>query len=60
MPNKNVLETAIRKLTEANHSLMKKMSETNDERKKEKYSKEITKNNAMILDYKFRLENEQN
>lgn len=59
MASKNVLTEAINKLVTANSSLRKKMNETDDKKKRDEYLKEITKNDSMILDYKFRLEHDE-
>ena len=59
MASKNVLTEAINKLVTANSSLRKKMSETDDKKKRDEYLKEITKNESMILDYKFRFEHDE-
>jgi hypothetical protein len=59
MASKNVLTEAISKLVTANSSLRKKMNETDDKKKRDEYLKEITKNDSMILDYKFRLEHDE-
>jgi hypothetical protein len=59
MASKNVLTEAISKLVTANSSLRKKMNETDDKKKRDEYLKEITKNESMILDYKFRFEHDE-
>lgn len=58
MASNNVLNEAINKLEIANMTLRKKMHDTNDKTKADVYHKEIIRNQAMILDYKFRLEHE--
>ena len=54
MASKNVLNEAINKLVSANAILLEKCMK--DKANAENYRKEITKNQSMILDYKFRLE----
>ena len=56
MASKNVLSEAINKLVSANAILLEKSMK--DKANAENYRKEITKNQSMILDYKFRLEHE--
>lgn len=56
MASKNVLTQAINTLVAANIELLKKSQSTDDEAKKEMLHKKITKNQSMILDYKFRLQ----
>lgn len=56
MASKNVLAEAITKLTNANATLREKMHTFSDKKKVDECLKEITRNEAMILDYKFRLE----
>lgn len=58
MASKQVLITAIEKLKEANSRIFEKCCKVSDEKTKEKLRGDIAKNNAMILDYQFRLENE--
>jgi len=53
MASKNVLSEAINKLVSANSILLEKSMK--DKANAENYRKEITKNQSMILDYKFRL-----
>ena len=59
MASKNVLTEAINKLVKANMLLLEKSQKTTDKTKAEEYRKEITKNQSMILDYKFRLEHDE-
>lgn len=56
MTDKNVLETAISKLVGANMLLRKKISESTDKEKSQEWTKEIMKNESIILDYKYRLQ----
>ena len=56
MASKNVLSEAIKKLEATNITLLEKINNTSDKKVKENYRKEITRNESMILDYKFRLE----
>jgi hypothetical protein len=56
MASKNVLTEAITKLVSSNALLYEKMRKEKDEKKKSDILKEINRNNAMILDYKFRIE----
>ena len=58
MASKNVLREAINKLEAANMTLREKLHETSDKGKKNTIEKEMAKNQAMILDYNFRLEQE--
>ena len=58
MASKNVLTEAINKLVNANIILTEKINKTSDSSKIEELRKEISRNQAMILDYKFRLEYE--
>lgn len=58
MASKNVLSEAINKLVKANTILREKMTKTSKQSEIDKYQKDITKNETMILDYKFRLEND--
>jgi hypothetical protein len=59
MASKNILAEAINKLVKANMFLLEKSQKTTDKKKAEEYRKEITKNQSMILDYKFRLEHNE-
>lgn len=59
MASKNVLAEAITKLTNANAALREKMYKFPDKKKADECLKEITRNEAMILDYKFRLEHDE-
>lgn len=59
MASKNVLAEAITKLANANAALKEKMHTFSDKKKADECLKEITRNKAMILDYKFRLEHGQ-
>ncbi len=56
MASKNVLAEAITKLVNANTALREKIHTLSDKKKADECLKEITRNEAMILDYKFRLE----
>lgn len=56
MASKNVLTEAINKLVASNSSLRERINKTDDKKKRDEYLKEITKNESMILDYKFRLQ----
>jgi cell division protein FtsB len=56
MASKNVLAEAITKLVNANAALREKIHTLSDKKKADECLKEITRNEAMILDYKFRLE----
>lgn len=58
MASKNVLTEAINKLVNANIILTEKIKNYCDSKKINELKKEISKNKAMILDYKFRLEHE--
>jgi len=55
---KKILEKAIEILETNNKIRHKLMAETNNENEKEKHCKEINANNAMILDYKYRIQYE--
>jgi predicted P-loop ATPase/GTPase len=61
MASKNVLAEAITKLVNANAALREKMHtfSISDKKKADECLKEITRNEAMILDYKFRLEHDE-
>ena len=56
MATNNVLNEAIKKLSQANVVLREKINRTCDKAHAEKYKQEMTKNQAMILDYQFRLQ----
>lgn len=58
MTPKDVLTEAINKLVSANVVLEDKIKNSTDQNKIDNARKELNKNNAMILDYKFRLEYE--
>lgn len=55
MATKGVLLSAIEKLKEANARLFEKCCKASDSKVKEEIRKQISKNEAMILDYQFRL-----
>lgn len=57
MASKTVLTEAINKLIKSNMALRAKISESADEAAKKEWAKEITRNESMILDYRFRLQN---
>ena len=59
MASKNVLAEAITKLVNANAALREKIHTLSDKKKADECLKEITRNEAMILDYKFRLEHDE-
>ena len=59
MASKNVLSEAITKLVSANVVLKEKLRTLSDKKKADECLKEITRNEAMILDYKFRLEHDK-
>jgi predicted metal-dependent RNase len=59
MASKNVLSEAITKLVSANVVLKEKLRTLSDKKKADECLKEITRNEAMILDYKFRLEHDE-
>ena len=59
MASKNVLAEAITKLVNANAALREKIHTLSDKKKADECLKEIKRNEAMILDYKFRLEHGQ-
>ena len=59
MASKNVLAEAITKLVNANAALKGKINTLSDKKKANECLKEITRNKAMILDYKFRLEHDE-
>ena len=59
MASKNVLAEAITKLAKANAALKEKMHTFSEKKKAYECLKEITRNKAMILDYKFRLEHDE-
>lgn len=59
MASKNILAEAITKLVNANAALKEKMHTFSDKKKADECLKEITRNKAMILDYKFRLEHDE-
>jgi cell division protein FtsB len=56
MASKNVLAEAITKLVNANAALREKIHTLSDKKKADECLKEIKRNEAMILDYKFRLD----
>lgn len=58
MASKQVLIAAIEKLKDANCRIYEKCCKVSDEKTKERLRGDIAKNNAMILDYQFRLKNE--
>lgn len=58
MATKGVLLEAIRKLEINNMELRKKLSETENNKEKEKILSTISRNDSMILDFNFRLKNE--
>lgn len=53
--NKSILAEAIRKLETLNLQLTEKIHTTKDKNLIDTYSKQISKNQSMILDYKFRM-----
>ncbi len=55
MANKRVLETAIKKLQEANNNIKAEIK--SGIRNKEKGEERIIANESMILDYQYRLDN---
>ena len=57
MAEKTILAEAIRKLEALNLQLTEKIHTTKDKKLIEEYSKHISKNQSMILDYKFRMGN---
>jgi hypothetical protein len=59
MASKNVLSEAITKLVNANVVLRGKLRTLSDKNKADECLKEITRNESMILDYKFRLEHDE-
>ncbi len=59
MASKNVLSEAITKLVSANVVLKEKLRTISDKKKADECLKEITRNESMILDYKFRLEHDE-
>ena len=59
MASKNVLAEAITKLVNANADLREKKNKKSDKKKADECLKEIKRNEAMILDYKFRLEHDE-
>lgn len=59
MASKNVLSEAITKLVSANIVLREKLRTISDKKKADECLKEITRNESMILDYKFRLEHDE-
>jgi hypothetical protein len=59
MASKNVLSEAITKLVSANVVLREKLRTLSDKNKADECLKEIKRNEAMILDYKFRLEHDE-
>ena len=56
MATKGVLSEAINKLMIANNTWKEKLYKENNKEEIEKIKKNIQANNAMILDYKFRVE----
>jgi hypothetical protein len=58
MAKKSVLIEAINLLEKANNTLRYKISAEKNSAKSQQMCKELQKNESMILDYKFRLENE--
>jgi len=59
MENKNVLKDAIKKLISTNISLQDKLTHLEDKKAKERIKNEIIRNQSMILDYQYRVENEK-
>lgn len=59
MENKNVLKEAIKKLVSTNLSLQDKFMRLEDKKAKERIKNEIIRNQSMILDYQYRVENEK-
>lgn len=55
---KNILQEAIKQLTNANENLHLKISREKDKNKALKMHNQIQRNMSMILDYKFRIEYE--
>jgi len=58
MASKSVLIKAIEILEKANNTLNRTLLSTDSSSERERISKEITKNESMILDYKFRINHE--
>lgn len=58
MAKKSVLLEAINQLEKANIALLERIGKSKAKEKAAEYRQQITKNESMILDYKFRLEHE--
>ena len=58
MAKKAVLIEAMRKLEILNQELREKLGRNSKQKLVENYSQQIARNEAMILDYKYRIEHE--
>ena len=57
MSNKTLLEESIEKLKKNNELIVKRLDEITDKEKINTLNMTIAKNNSMILDYEFQLNN---
>ena len=57
MPNKILLKESIEKLKKNNELINKRLSKTTNKEKINNLNMTIAKNNSMILDYEFQLNN---
>ena len=58
MAKKSVLLEAINQLEKANMTLLERIGKSKTSEKAAEYRQQITKNESMILDYKYRIEHE--
>jgi hypothetical protein len=58
MAKKAVLIEAVRKLEILNQELREKLGKNSKQKLAESYRQQIARNEAMILDYKYRIEHE--
>jgi hypothetical protein len=60
MAAKNILRESIKKLEQNNKLILSRISRTKDKNKINELSNIIARNNSMILDYEYRLKEENN
>ena len=57
MAKKSVLTEAVRMLSYNNGLILRQIASCSSNKKREELEKQLSKNNSMILDYKYRIEN---
>lgn len=56
MAKRSVLTEAVRMLSFNNAVILKEISSCSNNKRREELDKQLSKNNSMILDYKYRIE----